>query len=385
MNILIVHNKYRYRGGEESVVENESRILRENGNNVFYYFRDSKEIDNMNLFNKIKSLFSSIYSFKSYKEISKLIKEHDVDAVHVHNVVPLISFSAYYAAKNNGCQLIQTLHNYRLLCPNGLFYRNNIICTECVKCGLKQSIKYNCYRNSKLQTAIMSFNLWFHRKIGTFNKVDKYITFTEFSKSIFSNALPKEKIIVRTQFCNNDSIEEKQTVGDYYLIVSRLEDSKGIEIAIKAFELEKNQKLIIVGTGSDEDKYRKYVEENNINNIEFVGQRNKEDVLEYMKNAKALIIPSRWYEGYPMTIIEALSLSLPIIGNDIGNVSSIITNEKIGYIFKKNDHNDLAKLIRELSNQELTSMSKSIYSHFKDKHSNQRIYEETIKIYKGEM
>lgn len=181
MNILVVHNRYKQKGGEDVVVESETKLLREMGYNVFSYIRSNEELDNMGLFQKIRLPFTTIFSIKSYREVHKLIKENKIDILHVHNTLCVISPSVYYAGFRTKIPVFQTIHNYRLMCPGGLFLKDNKICTDCIDKGLYMALKGKCYRNSFIQTLTVVLMLKVHRIVGTYNRLN-YICISEFNK-----------------------------------------------------------------------------------------------------------------------------------------------------------------------------------------------------------
>lgn len=182
MNILIVHNKYKQNGGEDVVVENETKLLREMGYTVFRYIRSNDELDSMKLFRKLLLPFTTIFSIKSYNEVLKIIKENNIDILHVHNTLCVISPSVYYAGFKSKIPVFQTIHNFRLLCPTGIFLRDNRICTDCIDKGLHKALGGKCYRNSFFQTLSVVLMLKIHRKVGTYNRLN-YICLSEFNKT----------------------------------------------------------------------------------------------------------------------------------------------------------------------------------------------------------
>ena len=182
MNILIVHNKYKQKGGEDVVVENETKLLKEMGYNVFTYIRSNDEIDCMGVFQKVCLPFTIIFSIKSYKEVYKLIKDNNIDILHVHNTLCVISPSVYYAGFKARIPIFQTIHNFRFLCPSGLFLKENKICTECIDKGLYRALCGKCYRNSFAQTIMVVLMLKIHRMLGTYNRLN-YICLSEFNKT----------------------------------------------------------------------------------------------------------------------------------------------------------------------------------------------------------
>ena len=179
--ILLVHNYYKIPGGEDTVVNNEKRLLEENGHCVFLYTRSNKEMEDISALQKLFLPFSSIFSLRTYKEIRKFIQKENIDLVHVHNTLTLISPSVYYAAFSCGVPVVQTMHNFRLLCPAATFVRNGRICEDCVDQGLGCAVRYGCYRGSREQTLVNAAILKLHRMLGTYRKLF-YICLTEFNK-----------------------------------------------------------------------------------------------------------------------------------------------------------------------------------------------------------
>ncbi len=179
--ILIVHNYYQTPGGEDTVVKNEKRLLEEHGHQVILYSRDNSEITHFSLWRKMCLPFSTIFSLKTYKEIRRIIYNEQIEIVHVHNTLALVSPAVFYAAVSRNIPVVQTLHNFRMLCPNGMFYRAGHICEDCVKRGLWCSIKHSCYRDSRLQTLVCAANMKIHRMTGIYGKIN-YICLTEFNK-----------------------------------------------------------------------------------------------------------------------------------------------------------------------------------------------------------
>jgi glycosyltransferase involved in cell wall biosynthesis len=179
--ILIVHNYYQIPGGEDTVVANEKKLLEDHGHEVVFYSRNNSELKEMSKFQKLFLPFTTVFSMRTYREVKKVIKQQNIDVVHVHNTLNLISPSVYYAAFACKVKVIQTVHNFRLLCPGALFYRDGQICEDCISKGLKCAVSNNCYRGSKVQTIACVITLKIHRFLGTYRKIN-YICLTEFNK-----------------------------------------------------------------------------------------------------------------------------------------------------------------------------------------------------------
>ena len=380
--VLMAHNYYQVPGGEDTVFHNEVNMLEKNGHKVIKYTRHNDEIKG-GVLSKLKLGIDTIFSFKTYKEVKKLIDENDIDVVHVHNTLPLISPSIYYAARSKKVPVVQTIHNFRLLCPGATFTRNGEICEDCVSKGLEQSLKHKCYRGSLAQTFIMYAMLKFHRIIGTYNKLN-YITLTEFNKSkLLSLVKDESKIYVKPNFVEKrDKVET--VLEDYFVYIGRLDEIKGINFLIEAWkEIDENIDLYVIGTGPEEEKVKKFIEENNIKNIKLLGFMQREEAFEIIQKSRAIIVPSKWYEGFPMTIAESFSLGIPVIGSKVGNIQSIIGDKYNGVLFNLNNREELKDVVENIfyNKQKNKLLGENAYKEFKVKYTDIENYKNLKEIY----
>ncbi|WP_026568360.1 glycosyltransferase family 4 protein [Bacillus sp. UNC41MFS5] len=367
--ILIVHNYYQIPGGEDTVVANEKRLLENQGHEVVLYSRNNSELKKMSNFQKLCLPFTTVFSLRTYKEIKKKIKQHSIDIVHVHNTLNLISPSVYYAAFSCNVPVVQTIHNFRFLCPAATFYRNGKICEDCTSKGLKCAIKYSCYRGSKLQTMASVFTLKVHRYLGTYKKLN-YICLTEFNKEkLLQLNKGKKQIIdpnnvhIKPNFVDSetDCIPYEQRKNQF-VFAGRIDKLKGIRILLETWKDIKDYELIICGTGPEEDWCKKYIEENKMVNVKMLGYVRNEDVKKIIGESKALILPTQWYEGFPMSIVESLSSGTPIIGSNIGNVGSLIETGVTGFKFKFDSSSELKNAVNQLV--DMTSSSTNYYRNY---------------------
>lgn len=378
--ILIVHNYYQIPGGEDTVVSNERKMLEDNGHDVFMYSRHNDEIKKKGIIGKLLLPFETIYSLRTTRDIKKIVKEKKIDIVHVHNTFPLISPSVYSASKISGAKVVQTIHNFRLLCPAATFARDNKICEDCVNKGLLNSVKHKCYRNSKIQTIISASMLKFNRIIGSYKKVDAYIALTEFNKEKLSSLIPKEKIFVKPNFCEKPNIpivpiEERE----YFMFLGRLDKLKGINLLVEAWKDIKDEELVVVGTGPEEEYLKSFIKENNMKNVKLVGHKKKDVAMEILSKSKALIFPSQSYEAFGLVLIEALNLGVPVIANDIGSVSEIIKHKRFGIIERIDNKDNIINLIyRFMLNYDMYNDMKSIFKNMYEIKTNYKIL---MKIY----
>ena len=383
--VLIVHNYYQTPGGEDTVVENEKNLLINNGHEVVLYTRHNDEIKTRGIIRKLLLPLEAIFSIKTYKEVKRKIIEENIDIVHVHNTLPLISPSVYYSAFSCKVPVVQTIHNFRLLCPGATFTRGNNICEECVDKNLFSSIRYKCYRGSLIQSIVSAVNLAFHRLIGTYKKVNGYIALTEFNKEKLMNLIDEKNIYIKPNFVNksNDTISKQSE--NYFLFLGRLDELKGIQILIEIWKDIKDINLVVIGKGPLEVEISEFIEKNKLNNVNLLGYKNKEEVMRFISKAKALIVPSQWYEGFPMTISESLSMGVPVIASDIGNLSTIIESEKNGLLFKYNDKQELKDKIQMLNNNKSLEeqLRQGARESFNNKYNERINYKLLIDIYEN--
>lgn len=386
LRILQVHNAYQIPGGEDVVVANEKKLLEMNGNEVFSYSRNNDELKTMNAFQKLLIPFTAVYSFKTYREVKKLIRENKIDIVHVHNTLMVVSPSVFYAAFHCHVPVVQTLHNFRMLCPAGSYFRGDRICEECSEKGLQCSLKYGCYRGSKAQTFVSAAILKIHRMLGTYRKVN-FICLTEFNREKLSRLneggkqiVDMKKVYIKPNFTFQEGIPgEVQEAGDYFLVVGRVEALKGIDVVVKAFEKIPDQKLIVAGDGPMMAEMKAYIKDHNMSNVKFAGYLDKAKVQEKYRGAKAVIMASQCYEAFAMTIAEAYSNAVPVIAGNVGNLANMVEEGVTGIKFIYDSPDDLAAKILKYNTMDIAKMkqnAKTFYEKRLKPEDNYRILEE---------
>ena len=386
LRILQVHNAYQIPGGEDVVVANEKKLLEMNGNEVFSYSRNNDELKTMNAFQKLLIPFTAVYSFKTYRDVKKLIRENKIDIVHVHNTLMVVSPSVFYAAFHCHVPVVQTLHNFRMLCPAGSYFRGDRICEECSEKGLQCSLKYGCYRGSKAQTFVSAAILKIHRMLGTYRKVN-FICLTEFNREKLSRLneggkqiVDMKKVYIKPNFTFQEGISgEVQKAGDYFLVVGRVEALKGIDVVVKAFEKIPDQKLIVAGDGPMMAEMKAYIKDHNMSNVKFAGYLDKAKVQEKYRGAKAVIMASQCYEAFAMTIAEAYSNAVPVIAGNVGNLANMVEEGVTGIKFVYDSPDDLVAKILKYNTMDIAKMkqnAKTFYEKRLKPEDNYRILEE---------
>ncbi len=384
MRVLLIHNQYKQRGGEDVVFKSESDLLLKHGHQVDNLVYDNSNIETV--YDKLKSGLKLIYNPDTAHDIGVKIRDFKPDVIHVHNILPLVSPSIFYVAKKWNIPLVLTLHNYRLICPSAtLFYKGKIYEKSINSILPLGAIWRGVYRNSRIQTAAVAVMTAIHNILGTWrNHIDCYITLTEFARKKIINStlsIPEHKFVVKPNFaedCGSGSDHRE----DYFLFVGRLTEEKGLRTLLNAAKAH-SFKLTIIGDGPLKHLVETSVKENP--SITYLGYQSREHVINYLKKCKAFIFPSIWYEGFPVIIVEALSTGTPIIASDLGSMSEIIENEVNGMHFMPGDEHDLiSRIIQMTNNDELARrLSDNARLSYKKLYTPEQNYTELVGIYKN--
>jgi len=343
MRILSIHNRYNLPGGEDEVQFAECNLLRQHGHDVTEYVQDNDSIKG----NKLLSVgLRSVWSQTDFTSIRSLIRQSRAEIITVHNFFPLVSPSVYYAAHAEGIPVVQTLHNFRLICPAATLLRDGKICEDCVgKTVALPAIAHACYRQSRMLTTGLVTMTSAHRLIGTWSRtVDRYIALTPFMKNKFiEGGFPADKITVKPNFTRDTGLGNGARGN--FLYVGRLSPEKGVATLLKAWQLSGSEReLRIVGTGPEELALR--AQASTLKGVRFLGQLPRKRVQAEMGDAVALIMPSIWYEGFGLTIIEAFAKGTPVIASDLGAMASLVSPGISGYLFEAGNEHQLATRIR---------------------------------------
>jgi glycosyltransferase involved in cell wall biosynthesis len=440
MKIIQVHNYYQQAGGEDAVVAAELSLLRDRGHEVVTYYKDNEALG-AGLWALVTASLQTLWNWETYREFRKLLQCEKPDVVHCHNTFPLISPSIYWACAKEKLPVVQTLHNYRMLCLNAFLFRqgkavscgplavsnekaksqklsaNGSICELCVSKSFKwPGVKYGCYRDSKAGSLVVALMLFVHKLLGTWTKkVTAYIALTEFQKQkMIEGGLPREKVFIKPNFLQRSEIRGQRSEGDndlnpnnlnpktgeaaapYCLFVGRLSPEKGCDVLIRAWALFQASltpnaecpmpSLLIVGDGPERDSLEKLTSDlGSLASVNFLGKQPKEEVLSLMQQAEFLVLPSVWYEGFPMTIVESFSNGLPVVASNIGSMNSVIESEQNGLKFEAGDPDSLAdKLTRTFANlDQMLQMGEQARRDFEENYSATANYKQLADIYQG--
>lgn len=324
----------------------EKQLLENAGHEVVTYERHNDEIGSK-AGARVQAALDATWSVRSFRDVSKLLKKHRPNVAHFHNTFPLISPSAYHACRQHNVPVVQTLHNYRLICPGALLLRDNLPCEQCVGHTLLPALRHGCYRKSRAATAVVATMLMFNRARDSYGAdVSRYIALTEFARERFvRGGLPSAKITVRPNFMPTPPALGRGD-GNFALYVGRLTPEKGVATLVKAWR-DQTLPLKIVGDGFLRGELETLSRLSHAN-IEFLGFRPREDVWALMQQAKLVVIPSECYEGFPVTVLEALATGAPMVVSALGALDELVIEGENGVKFPPRNSDALSKAVTSL-------------------------------------
>jgi glycosyltransferase involved in cell wall biosynthesis len=381
MRVLLVHNRYIQRGGEDAVFAAEAALLRHFGHEVIEFVKDNKDLDSRG---RLALFRMTIWSKESYHELSELVRSERPEIVHFHNTLPLISPAGAHAAKAQGVATVQTLHNYRMMCPSAVMFRDGRPCMDCVgKRFAWPGVLHACYRESRAATAAVASMIAVHRHMGTWSdKIDLHIALTESSRKKFiAGGFPADRIVVKPNFLVRDLGMGEG--GHFALFAGRLSAEKGIMTLLAAWRsIQDRLPLMIIGDGPLRDAVAVAAEQTK--GVRWLGERSHEEVLDLMGRALVLVMPSEWYEPFGLVIIESFSRGTPVIGADIGSIGEIIEDGRSGLLYRPGDPINLAtKIDAVLARPDRTlQMRQNARRAFEQRYTADHNYELLMSIYR---
>lgn len=387
LRILFVHTRYlQSAGGEDTTMEAEAELMRAKGHNVQVQLFNNGSMGK-GLAGKISAGISSVYNRNSAHALKEAIVQFSPDIIHVHNFFFAASPSVIIEASRHKIPVIVTIQNFRLVCANALFFRDNKICELCISHSFPwYGVKYKCYHNSSVQSAMVGLSSAIHHIAGTWKrKVNLFITPAEFSRNkLLDSALGirPEKIKVKRNFIGDPGESNPSDRKSFYLFVGRLSAEKGVDLLLEAWKRIGNEQLIIAGDGPEKEYlYNKYGKQRN---IIFAGKKPRVEILELMKQCRALIFPSVWYEGLPLTIVEAFATGTPVLASSLGAMQEMITHGSNGLLFPAGDSEKLAETVNSF-NRIIASGDLSMYQNARSAYMNnyhpEQCYQQIMKLY----
>ncbi len=378
LKVVVVHNHYQLPGGEDEVFRAETDLLESRGHAVVRFTVDNHSIRDMG---RVTLAATAVWNRAMQRELRALFRREQPDVAHFHNTQPLVSPSAYYAARAEGVAVVQSLHNFRLTCVNGVLFRDGHVCEDCLGKRLAwPGVLHACYRGSIGASGVTATMVGLHRLIGTWRRaVGAYIALSEFARSKFVAAgLPAAKIFVKPNFLISDP-GAGDHAGQFGLYVGRIAPEKGVGVLQKAWDLVGQAcRLKIIGGPIPDVRSASP-------SIEWLGPLPKERVFAEMKAASFLVFPSECYENCPMTIIEAYAAGLPVIVSGEGSAAEMVQDGRTGWHFQASDPADLAAKIRlaVADAHGRAAFGRAARHEFERGYSGERNYARLMEIYRA--
>ena len=342
----MLHNRYEIRGGEDESTDAECSLLRDVGYEV-----ELLECNNSIIGNEMtltSAAMTTLWSKQWYRRVDEAMAAKRYDVLHVQNFFPLISPSVYYAAAKHRVPVVQSIRNYRLICPAASLFREGKYCTDCVDSVLKlPAIRHACYRGSKAGTGVLAGMIALHTMFGTWRtKVNTYVAISQFVRDrLIEGGFPAEKITVKPNFAQlNGDVDPSMGTKDFILYVGRITREKGADLLLEAYRRSgTNLPLKIIGAG-DLHIPRELAER-----VILMGKLPLAQVYAQMREALCVVMPGAWPEPFGRVAVEAFANGAAVIASDIAGCSEIIEHERTGWLFPPGDMVALASLISRLS------------------------------------
>lgn len=359
MRILLVHNRYRsgFPGGEDAVVTAEQALLESAGHEVILYERSNDEMREGRLSDQLivaKDLV--LGSMRTERELREVLRASQPEVAHFHNVFPLIGSNAYTACWQAGVPIVQTLHNYRYACAAATHFRSGAICEACSAQRPWAAIRYGCYRDSRLGSAAVAWSIRRSALLAIAQaRVSRFLVLTRFAaERLIREGVDPARILIKA-----NSVEVNGTTADqpiasgvtetnrpaHFLFVGRLAEEKGLRVLLSAWAHLKDIPLRIVGDGPLRSELEAQARRAQLS-VEFCGMQSPAEVRAQMARARALIFPSLWFEGMPLTLLEAWQARLPVIASDLGAMRERLSHGETGLLYPAHDPQALASTVR---------------------------------------
>ena len=343
MTIVMVHNFYQQAGGEDQVFAAEADLLASRGHRVIRFTVHNDAIQAMG---RCEAAARTVWNAQTIGPLRDLLRLHRPDLVHFHNTFPLISPAAHHAVHGAGVPVVQTLHNFRLLCPVATFFRAGRACEECMgKAVAYPALRHGCYRQSRAASAAVVAMLTAHRLMRTWQKtVDLFIALSQFSRrKLIQGGLPAQRIVVKPNFVSAPA-RRGEGRGGYAICVGRLSPEKGVDVLLDAWRsLGDVMPLKIVGDGPLADQVRQAAQTQP--SIQWLGRLPSEQVQSLMADASVVVLPSACYENFPRVIVEAYAAGTPVVASRLGAMAELVEDGRTGLLFEPGNAADLARTV----------------------------------------
>ena len=370
MKVLMVHKFYYVEGGAERYFFNLAKVLEQNGHQVIpfamshpknypsaydSYFADNLEVDRLqngeSSITTVKGLVRFVYNQRAAQQLARLLEKVKPDIAHVHSVHHHLSPSVLFVLKKYRLPVVQTLHDYKLVCPNYIFLNGRgHVCEACAGRFFYHALLNKCFKNSYPASLLLAVESYVQFALQAHKKnVDLFISPSRFlAEKLVQYGYPAERMVVQPYTLPVAEYRPQFSDSDYFVFTGRLTREKGLAFLLQAMKEIKDARLCIVGTGPLETEIRKQIKSEGMDNVELLGYKSGDELKSIVANGKFVVVPSQWYDNSPLVIYEAFSLGKPVIGARIGGISELISEGRTGFLFDPKDVPHFVRKVNEL-------------------------------------
>ena len=401
MRILSVNKFYYLHGGSERYMFDLNRLLENGGNEIVHfamqheknfpspfsdYFVDQLDFfETSSILQKVQSAGRVIYSFEAQKKLSRLLVDTKPALAHLHNIAHQLSPSIIHALKSQSIPIVQTLHDYKLVCPTYTLYTNEHVCEKCLLGNYYHVVTNRCNRGSLLASLTNMLEMYIHSFLKSYEHIDTFISPSKFLlNKIVEGGVDATKIHHVPLFLDTTQFPPKYEHNGYLLFFGQLIAVKGLGTVLDALKRMKGVRLIVAGRGQQESQFRQIAEKLNLN-VDFVGFQSGDALRELVSGAMAIVVPSLWYENQPFAILESFAYGKPVIGSNIGGIPELIDDYRNGLLFEPGNADALADKLQWVVDNEnrLADMGHSGRQKIEEQFSPSVHYQRIHEIYQS--
>src|SRR3990170_4563628 len=354
MKVLLIHNYYKTTSGEDLVISKDIEIIKSHGVDIIEYSRNNEETNQFSILERGTLFFSTVYSIRTVRDVSEIVDKSHPDVALVQNVFPLLSPSVYHALYRKRVPVVQLVYNYRLVCPNAILYTKGRICERCVKGNTLHAVRYRCVRNNRILSAMYAASVGMNRKLGRLSsKITAYITPDLFLiRKLGEGGYPTERMFpISNPFDVMEYTPSYPHLG-YFVYAGRIVREKGIFTAMRAIQRLPQIELFVIGNGEAREEAEAFARANSLTNVRFLGPKYGNALIDVLKNARAILVPTEWYDNSPLIVHQAFALGKPVIASDINGIPEIVEHEVNGLLFPPGNDRSLSECMNRLVRNE---------------------------------
>ena len=399
MKILAVNKFFYKRGGSETCYFNENELFKKNNHEIIpfsmkdvrnyecsysRYFVNNIDYEDQGLIKKVNNALKIIYSYEAKKKVELLIKDTLPDIAHLHIFQHQMSPSIIPAIKKYNIPIVNTVHDFKVICPSYKMLSNDGLCQACKGERYYKCFVNKCVKGSRIASTLNTLEAYLHSFLRSYMYIDKFLCPSLFIKNKLAEfGIPAHKAIYLPNFINAEDFTQSYIHEDYFLYIGRLSSEKGLITLIKAMKHVKSSTLLIVGSGPIESSLKELTEKEEIPNIRFLGYKSGEELKKLISNCMFSVLPSEWFENAPMSILESMAYGKATVGSNIGGIPELIDNNGTGLVFEPGNALELAdKLNFMIEKQYITTdMGKNARRKVEEKYNAGVHYERLFNIY----